>query len=431
MEMQKIHALPQRILAGISGGADSVALLMLLRDAGKDVVSVHVNHGLRGEQSDGDEAFVRSLCEAWRIPIKTYRAEPPDAPGEDWARRVRYGFFREAAEETGIYDIALAHHRDDQAETVLLRLLRGSGLTGMTGMKETTYTEGLTLHRPLLDCSREELRTYLMARGQTWREDGSNADVRYLRNALRLEVFPLMERLSPGASARLAQTARILAEDDQALESLAADFLTAYAAENCLSLAPLKKQPPGLQSRILRAWWQTQMPRQQDRSLSAPQTDALRALLDAPAGAKCNLPGNRHGQVGWTHLHLVGERTLPLVEAPVMGHELVEILPCHGEPGDGCCVQALPRRWLADCTIRSRRPGDWLRPFGSEGKKSLQDELVDRRVDAPFRDRVPLLCRGSEVLLMAGVGAGHIPPLDTQENPALLRWTKHFPWQRT
>ena len=114
---------------------------------------------------------------------------------------------------------------------------------------------------------------------------------------------------------------------------------------------------------------------------------------------------------------------------PLRSCPLVTIVPHAGCSGDGRTGQAVPAAWLDALTVRSRRPGDWLRPFGSSGRQSLQDYFTNRRVDAPFRDRVPLVCRGSEVLLIGGVGAGDIPRLDTIDNPVLLRWTKSFPWQ--
>lgn len=111
--------LPMRLLAGVSGGADSVALLLLLADRrqqlGGEITAVHVNHGLRGDASDGDEAYVRQLCRDLRVPLLCYRAEPPAHPGESWARDARYGFFQQAARETGCHDVVLAHHMDDQA----------------------------------------------------------------------------------------------------------------------------------------------------------------------------------------------------------------------------------------------------------------------------------------------------------------------------
>ena len=124
--MIKLENVPGKLLVGLSGGADSVALLLLLMEAGADAAAVHVNHGLRGEQSDGDEAFVRNLCDGLRVPLLVYRACPPEHPGEGWAREARYGFFREAMRESGADALVLAHHRDDQADGHCQGLLNSS-----------------------------------------------------------------------------------------------------------------------------------------------------------------------------------------------------------------------------------------------------------------------------------------------------------------
>ena len=428
--MIKQMKLPGRLLVGLSGGADSVALLHLLLDEGCQVMAVHVNHGLRGAESDGDEAFVRALCAKLNVPLLAYRAMPPENPGEVWAREARYGFFRQAMQVSGADALALAHHRDDQAETLLLHLLRGTGLTGLTGMRPDAEVGGMRILRPLLACSREELRDYLRQKGASWREDASNADPRYLRNAVRHELLPVMERLASGAAERMANTAALLAEDEAALNALAADFLAANPG-SALALTALQSQPAGLQKRILRTWWTAVAAPREERSLSAAQTDALHALVNAPASARCNLPGGWHGQRGWTHLHLISpEKALSIPETPAADCPLLTVEPFTGDPGDGQGSQAIPRAWLAECTVRSRRTGDYIRPFGMNGTQTLQDYFTNRRIDAAFRDRVPLLCRGSEVLLAGGVGAGEVPRTNELNDPVLLRWTQDFPWQR-
>lgn len=432
MRQDRLPPLPERLLAGVSGGADSVAMLGMLLERGVQVTAVHVNHGLRGADSDGDEAFVRALCALWRVPLLVYRADPPEHPGEDWARRVRYGFFREAAEKTGMRVIALAHHRDDQAETLLLHLLRGSGLTGLTAMAQETDAEGLRILRPVIGYSREELRGYLRQRGQDWREDASNADSRYLRNALRGEIIPRLEALIPGASARLAQTARLLQDEEALLEGMTQAFLRPYRGKTHLPLPQLREQPEALRRRIVRAWWQQTAGNQKqmkERCLSAAQTEALCTLIDARAGARCNLPGGWHGQTGWTHLHLLSPcQTEPLMEHKLTQSDLISIRPGDERTGDGRRTQAFPRSGLETLTVRTRRAGDWIRPFGSSGRQSLQDYLVNRHVDAPFRDQVPLVCRGSEVLLAGGVGAGNVPRADGMEDSVLLSWNTAFAW---
>lgn len=429
--MIKLYDMPSQVLLGLSGGADSVALLLLLLDAGVQVCAVHVNHGLRGEESDADEAFVRKLCGEKNVPLLTYRARPPENPGEGWAREARYGFFHKAMEETGIFYLMLAHHQDDQAETLLLHLLRGTGMAGLTGMSERTVVDGLYIRRPLLRFSRAELRAYLNEKGQPWREDSSNSDSRYLRNALRQSILPQLEALAPGVSARMAATAVILQEEDAALDLFTEEFLEDYPGKE-LPLAELEGIPDGLQKRILRAWWERAAAPQEERSLSFSQTQLLHSMLHAPVSCGCNLPGEWRGRRGWTHLHLVPptERVC-IPEMPAEQCPLIEIAPCDGFPGDGASCQVIPREWLAECTVRSRRRGDYIRPFGAKGKQSLQDYFVNRRIDTPFRDRVPLLCRDSEVLLAGGVGAGNIPRMNEIQDAVLLRWRENFPWQRT
>ena len=429
----RMPAMPGHVLVGVSGGADSVALLLMLLARGCRVTAVHVNHGLRGAASDGDEAFVRALCRDKDVPLLCYRAQPPEHPGEDWARRARYGFFREAMAQSGAEALALAHHRDDQAETLLLHLMRGAGLTGLTAMAEDIMVDGMRILRPLLAMSRAELQAALQAAGQPWREDESNRDSRYLRNAVRHELLPLMEQLSPGCGARLAAAASLLREDDAALDALCGGFLGKHPGRE-LPLRDLADQPEGLRKRILRAWWQREAGKNRDeRSLSLHQTAALASLLSGGAGEKCNLPGGWQGYRGWTHLHLVSpdppepppETPLTLPCTVVGAFTLEETVPCLS---DGRVTQAIPRAMLEGCVLRTRRQGDWIRPYGSSGRQSLQDYFVNRKVDAPFRERVPLMCRGSEVLLAGGVGAGSVPPLEEQKDSVCLRWRGDMPW---
>jgi len=426
---------PERLLAGVSGGADSVALLLLLLLRGCEVTAVHVHHGLRGAAADGDEAFVRELCQRRGVPLLVFHARPPENPGEDWARRVRYGFFREAARQTGVNAVALAHHRDDQAETLLLRLMRGAGLTGLAGMAEQSEQAGLRLVRPLLDISRDELRTALTEAGQPWREDATNAEPRYLRNAVRLELLPLMERLAPGSAARISATAALLREEAKAADSLCGDFLRRWGRPDCLPLQPLSALPEAVARRVLRAWWrQMAGEAMEERELSRMQTDALWQTVRGRAGARCNLPGGWHGQRGWSHIHLLppGEQEAPAPVDAADGAALCGIVlrleAPDASPGDGRRRQCAPRWLLRECRLRTRRPGDYIVPLGRGGRQSLQDYLVNRRVDAPFRDRLPLLCRGSEVLLAAGVGTGRLPTMAKDGDMTALCWQGDMPW---
>lgn len=421
-----------RLLLGLSGGADSVALMHLLLEAGADLTAVHVNHGLRGEASDGDEAFVSRICGEMGVPLLVYRLDPPENPGEGWAREERYARFRLAMSQTRACALVLAHHRDDQAETLLLHLLRGSGLRGLCGMQEDSMVEGLRILRPLLDTPRTALTAYLRERNIPWREDASNADPRYLRNAIRLELLPLMERLTPGAAARMAATAASLRADERVLETLTEDFLNTHGGGYALTLKPLTQLPAGLMHRVLRRWWcEAAMQLGCKQELTYAQTMALAALVEAPAAAACNLPGGLRALRGWTHLHLTDDAPVsPMPPAPAMDTPWLTITDGAGT-GDGLRTQAVPAALLERAVVRSRQPGDWIRPFGMRGRQSLKEFFISRRVDAPFRDKVPLMCLGSEVLMAGGVGASErlrTNPM-TEEETVLIRWNGAFPWQ--
>lgn len=440
--LSRLPPLPKKVLVGVSGGADSVALLrltLLLRDAGAcQVFAAHVNHGLRGEHSDGDEAFVRALCAAHAVPLRVYRAAPPPHAGENWAREARYGFFRQAMAESRADALALAHHRDDQAETLLLHLLRGSGLTGLAGMAADGESHGLRVVRPLLGFSRAQLREALESAGQPWREDESNEDETYLRNAVRHTLLPAMERLAPGASSRVAATAQLLQGDEMVLRGQAEAFLARFSGEGYVCLTPLLREAEPMRARIVRLWWQRLAGNGMDEtSLSREQTARLLALCAGDAGGKCNLPGGWHAVRGWKCLHLTDPRgeQARMEEQPLtpsgacLGAARLVIGESQGHPGDGKRCQEAPLAWGEGTVLRYPRPGDWICPFGSATRQSLRDYLARRRVDAPFRGRVPVLCRGKEVLLCAGVGAGSAPPFTPDAENRRFTWEGNFPWE--
>ncbi len=199
----------QRVGVAVSGGADSVVLLHMLHrlrsEFACELEVLHVNHHLRGEESDADEAFVRELARELGLPVFVEHAAAPDRGVEQGARDQRRGFFQRARSELRLERVALGHTRSDQAETVLFRLLRGSGLTGLAGMRPLTEDH---LIRPLLTCGREEVRAWAHEEGIAWREDSSNLNRAFTRNRLRLETLPeLRNAYNPNLEALLAQNA--------------------------------------------------------------------------------------------------------------------------------------------------------------------------------------------------------------------------------
>ena len=290
---ERLNPVPEgKCLVGLSGGADSVALLMILRTLpGLEVEAVHVNHGLRGAESDGDEAFVREMCQRLGVPLWVRRLDLGGRRDENAAREARYGAFEDVLKERAIDQLALAHHRDDQAETVLMRLMRGAGPEGLRGMRRAEEWKGYLLLRPLLDISGEELRQALRENGIAWREDGSNRSRDYFRNRIRLELLPKMEEMAPGVAGRLCQMAELIAQDAEALTDEAEKLLNGYSGAGWIKTGALERAPEAVRSRALRLWWNRNGPLRKQRGLTCLQTRRLEGLLDREPGAVENLPG--------------------------------------------------------------------------------------------------------------------------------------------
>ena len=427
-----------RYLIGLSGGADSVALLMTLlpdiRDGRIAAEAVHVNHGLRGTESDDDEKFCRELCEREGVPLTVYQADLQGKTDEDSARKARYGFFREKYKAFKADGLILAHHADDQAETFLMRLTRGAGPEGLECMREDETVEDIRIFRPMLRIKREEIRTALTEDGTGWREDSTNTDTTYLRNRVRQELIPALEAISESAVDKICRTAGMIAADNDVLDAAAEKLLRENAKGSILNAAAITAEPEAVRRRVLRKWWNAEGPVLEEHALSAAQTEALTALLDVTKG-KTNLPGGVYAVRTGKHLIL---RRSEKEEAPepaafsgketVFGDYRITVGPSEGNPGDGKKTQEVPDGFFEGCEIRTRRPGDRIRPFGSTGSRKLQDYLTDRRIGEPFRDRIPLLCRGNEVLLVCGVGAGNIPKWNRNDNPVRLVWSGEMPW---
>ena len=442
---EAIEALSRRIrpveegsyLLGLSGGGDSVALLMMLLPAIHDkrirVEAVHVNHGLRGIESEEDERFCRVLCHREGVPLYTCNAELSGRKDEASARKARHAVFRKRYSETGVDALILAHNADDQAETFLMRLLRGTGPDGLQCMKADETVGGIRILRPMLSLKREEIRDNLRMDGIPWREDASNQDISYLRNRVRHKLIPVMSGISDSAVAKICNAARMIGEDNQALITRAGTILNAVSDGWLLDAEMLSKEQTALRRRVLRIWWDEQGPVMKEHALSFDQTNAFEGLLDRKKGT-INLPGGMRAVRDGKYLFLTGIEADKPAPVPVTGAETVfgsfrlTETASEGNPGDGKRTQEVPEGFTRGCVIRTRQPGDRIRPFGSPGSKKLQDYLTDRHIAEPFRDRIPLLCRDREVLLVCGVGAGNVPIWDQQSRNVRLTWTGKAPW---
>ncbi len=251
----------ETIVVAVSGGADSMALLSALRqaaihaDAGWRLHVAHLNHGLRGEESDADAAFVARACDAAGIPctVETADLSERSAGMEERARRARYSFLERVARAAGARCVATAHHADDQAETVLHHVIRGSGLRGAAGMRPARPIRrgsDITLVRPMLGVPREQIREYLRQRGVSHREDGSNAETNRTRNRIRHRVMPILEsELNPNARqalARLATVARWTNDflDDAAKRALSRAVIDLSPSRIVIDTTALAAEPP-------------------------------------------------------------------------------------------------------------------------------------------------------------------------------------------
>lgn len=297
-----------RLLVGVSGGRDSVALLHLLLEHGRRrLIVCHLDHGLRGEESAADARFVEALANAHGLPLETARADVAALARdrkqslETAGREARHAFFAEVARRQRCWTLALGHHADDRVETLLFNLLRGTGAAGLGAMRPAAWhwvaaTDGggaLQIVRPLLGSWREEITAYLAARNLSWREDPSNRDPAHTRNRLRAEALPMLEQVfGREVKAALWRSADLLAAEEAWLRDLAHPEIEALPVE--LPAPALRAHPLALQRRILRAWLRAHgVP-----GVGFREVEAVRALLLPTPGksAKVNLPGGRHAR---------------------------------------------------------------------------------------------------------------------------------------
>ncbi|MBC7962380.1 MAG: tRNA lysidine(34) synthetase TilS [Steroidobacteraceae bacterium] len=415
------------LIVALSGGADSTALLdLLIRLPGYDLrlVSAHLNHCLRGAESDADEEFCRKLAAGHGIPLEISRvdvkvlAESKGLNLEDAGRRARIAFLDSIREKHGAAAIVTAHHGDDQAETVLMRLLRGSGMTGLSGMP---YRNRRGCVRPLLDVSRAQIEQYLAERGLDWREDASNLDTSFLRNRIRHELLPLLEQYNPAIRLNLTATAAILADEDALLEGLAeqafdSSWRTEGGAYVC-SIAEFKAHPPALQRRILRHVCRRLAGNLEGFNLG--HIESIRQLLDSPRpNSRIALPQNISALREYDRvvLRFSAEPSLSVADDIVIatpGHYplpgggmlAVEICPAAFNlvdlPADRVCfdLDRTPFPWR----VRTFRPGDRMVPFGMTGRKKVKDIFIDAKLPLSERRTIPLLFCCGELLWIAGL----------------------------
>lgn len=392
------------MVVALSGGPDSTALLAALaalqaRGAVGPVRACHVDHGLRSG-SERDAEHCRELCGQLGVPFEARRVAVAAGNRQEQARLARYAALREAAAGARL---ATGHTRSDQAETVILRLLRGSGARGLGGIPPRR--SGRAIVRPLLDVGRAEVLAYLRDRQIRWLEDPSNSTGAYLRNRVRREILPALAALAPGAERALARAADLLREDDRALERAARPLaVPGRAAREALLAAPA-----AVRRRAIRLLWRAATGSR--RGLAAPHVETVVRLLRRRRDGWVGLPRGLEARVDGGLLSL-GPRpaapALPAVEVPGPGTFLLPGLNLRlrfeaaGDEGPFLREDAVAwPLWL-----RARRPGDRFRPARGRGSKKLKSWLIDRKVSRFRRDRLLLLADAAgRVLWIPELGA--------------------------
>ena len=384
----------ETLLVGVSGGPDSVALLDALVKSGWRPHVCHLNHQLRGPASDADAEFVRDL--ATRYGLTNTIEWRKVAGDEDGARRARHEFFANVAAQTGIQKLALAHTADDQAETFLLRLLRGAGVPGLVGIWPERQFGPLRVIRPLLKVRRAEILEYLAAEKLSYREDASNADTRFTRNRIRHKLLPLLERdFNPAIREVLLHTAEILRDEDfYLLHHVAQRFYMTVCQNDAVNVKALVNCPVAIQRRVLRFWLGGDA--ESGPRFTFDQIEAVRhaALGDSPS-AEVDLPYELVVYREYEWLQKASRRELE----PVRGHWPLSLSDetTINELGVKFVIGEAGEQFDADALgdglfVRTWENGDRFQPLGMREAKKLQDFFVDEKVPRRRRGRVPLVC---------------------------------------
>jgi len=428
-----------RILIAVSGGPDSVALLHLLYELGEEfqlhLELAHLQHGIRGEEAKKDARFVAELAERLKLPFHLKEINLPEMRSdagkgnlEALAREERYRFFGEVIREHKLDKVATAHTQDDQAETVLMWLLRGTGMKGLGGMSPLHQihmasgdaTDTLTVIRPLLEISKAEIVEYLDERKLNYRVDRSNLNASLLRNWIRLELLPkIQQRVGTGFSARLSHLAAMIRDEDHFLEDLARKSYESVRDSNGLSRAGLLCEPKALQRRILRHW--IGLTRGHLRGMEFVHIEELlRLIKEGPPQGRLSIPGGWEllreydtvklakasgspKRICYTYEFSIGT-VLRIPEAGMqLCSEEVDISVGAVPTGPMEALfdrEALPRNLV----VRNFRGGDRFKPLGMTGHKKVKGLFIDKKVPLSVRASLPLLATEDEILWIPGYG---------------------------
>lgn len=415
------------LIVGISGGADSTALLDLLAnlpDFPLNLVCAHLNHCLRGAESDGDEEFCRQAAARYGVPFESRTVDVKAASRnlEDAGRNARIAFFTELRATWNARAIALAHHADDQAETFLMRLLRGSGPGGLRGM---AHRNDRGVVRPLLDVPRSDIEAYLAERGIQWREDSSNSDCSFLRNRIRHELLPLLAQYNPSIHRSFADTAEIIDAEHELLETQANDHFAEICRHTSTGIScfisMLMGLPLAMQRRVIRLALARQC-----GDLKHFSNGHIAAIITMAGSirpnARINLPQSLVAVREYDQL-IFRTKSAPTAQSPELeicgpgeyqlptgSHLRIEETdaPAEAAVHDPTItyvdLDKAPFPWH----LRTARPGDRIQPSGMTGHKKLKDLFIDGKIPLSLRRVTPLIFSRGELILVCGVRSSQI-----------------------
>lgn len=435
------------VTVGISGGADSVCLLIVLSELAEkmhfSVRAVYVEHGIRGEESIEDGRFVSLLCEDLNIPFESKSVNVPEYAKEhhlsveEAARQLRY----DALFESSTKIVAVAHNADDNAETILYRLARGTGIQGMCGMRPKRQYEDGDIIRPLLCCERAEIEEFLTKRGQTYRTDSTNLKDEYARNRIRHQVIPVLKEINSGVIKHINNSAAELYEIYSRESESAKESLSEVWGEDSLSRSALMELDEAEQRKAIRSWLIGELG---GKDIGRIHIDSAIKLISAGTGKEISLPGGIKLCAEYDKLMLKKERrsrehrAIDEVRLPLGAMQIGDT--CELEVSDTTFFfeltpntnEPIPQKGYAkwfdydkitnDLVVRTRQRGDFI-TINRDGKRtSLQDYLVNEKLPREKRDSLLLLCAGSEVMMIAGLRRGESALID-EDTKKILKVT--------
>jgi tRNA(Ile)-lysidine synthase len=427
LSLDRLHCTDRTILCAVSGGLDSMAMLHMIAAVRDELrcspIVVHVHHGLRGIASDDDERFVVGMADALGLPCVSKRvdvmqhAHTHGMSIEEAARHLRLGAFEAVALEEGAQVVCTAHTMDDQAETLLLHLARGSGLHGLSAMPPSrTLKSGLVLARPLLEVRRSELLDLAQTEQWTWREDASNDDVTFLRNAVRKNVMPVLRDVfGAGITSSIATSTALLRESRDIVDGVVRDHvartIVVDGATTRLHVDVLAALPPSLRHEVIRVALRHALGEVADRTMVQRVDDLLQAETGSKASLRSTLVAVRERE----QIVLVDAEATPAVESIEIDHDGVYM--------NGAqtltirTASALDVRLDADRSVayidarslvgplnwRPWRAGERMRPFGMDADVLVSDLLTNAKVDHRHRSSATVLSDAQGIVWLCGI----------------------------